>query len=308
MKRASSGKRTGIQWIFTKQLEDLDLADDISLLSHRHQDAQEVLSRLAEAEKTGLNINTKKTDVIRIKNKKQDPITLHDEDLNEDEKFVYLGSVINKDGGQTKTSRDGSTRPDMYSTPFPHPPPPIWNSSVLSLHNKIGIFNTNVKSVLLYGSETWRRTTKSNTHKLHTFINRCLRNMINIRWLDVISNNDLWDKTGQSPIEVEIRKRKMEVDRPHIQEVPLKSHQASPWLESTRKTKSRKTETDLAQEYWCREEGHRNDMGTAEEDLTEPSALEESCCGPMFLRELKRLRWLKTVSSTFQDLEFDGSL
>ena len=122
MKRASSGKKTGIQWIFTKQLEDLDFADDISLLSHRHQDAQEVLSRLAEAEKTGLNINTKKTDVIRIKNKKQDPITLHDEDLNEDEKFVYLGSVINKDGGQTKTSRDGSTTPDMYSTPSPPPP------------------------------------------------------------------------------------------------------------------------------------------------------------------------------------------
>ena len=30
-------------------------------------------------------------------------------------------------------------------------------------------------------------------------------------------------------------------------------------------------------------------MGTAEEDLTEPSALEECCCGPMFLREFKGL-------------------
>ena len=35
------------------------------------------------------------------------------------------------------------------------------------------------------------------------------QNIINIiRWPDVISNTDLWDKTGQSPIEVEIRKRK----------------------------------------------------------------------------------------------------
>ena len=41
----------------------------------------------------------------------------------------------------------------------------------------------------------------------------------------------------------------MGVDRPHTQEVPLKRHQASPRLESTRKAKSRKTETDLAQEY-----------------------------------------------------------
>ena len=100
MKQATSDKKTGIQWTFNKQLEDLDFSDDISLFSHRDQDAQERLSRLAEeAEKTGLNINTKKTEVMRITNKKQDPITLHDEDLNEVEKFVYLGSVVNKDGG-----------------------------------------------------------------------------------------------------------------------------------------------------------------------------------------------------------------
>ena len=36
-------------------------------------------------------------------------------------------------------------------------------------------------------------------------------------------------------------------------------------------------------------------MGAAEEDLTEPSALEECCCGPMFLRESRGLS--KQVSS-----------
>ena len=45
MKQTKTNKKTGIQWTFTKQLEDLDFADDISLLSHRHQDAQEKLSR-----------------------------------------------------------------------------------------------------------------------------------------------------------------------------------------------------------------------------------------------------------------------
>lgn len=108
MRQATSDKKTGIQWTFTKQLEDLDFADDISLLSHRHQDAQEKLSHLAEkAEKTGLNIKTKKTEVMQINNKKQDPITLHDEDLNEVEKFVYLGSVVSKDG---ETDEDINSR------------------------------------------------------------------------------------------------------------------------------------------------------------------------------------------------------
>ena len=204
MKQTTTNRKTGIQWTFTKQLEDLDFADDISLLSHRHQDAQEKLSRLAEeAEKTGLNINIKKTEVMRINNKKQDPITFHDEDLNEVEKFVYLGSVVSKDGG---TDEDVKSRINKARHAF-NTLRPIWNSSALSLHNKIRIFNTNVKCVLLYGSETWR-TIKSNIHKLQTFINRCLRNIINIRWPDVISNTDLWDKTGQSPIEVEISKRK----------------------------------------------------------------------------------------------------
>jgi len=124
---------------------------------------------------------------MRINNKKQGPTTLHDEDLNELEKFVYLGSVVNKDGG---TDEDIKSRINKARHAF-NTPRPIWNSSALSLHNKIRIFNTCVKSVLLHGSKTWR-TTKSNTHKLQTFINRCLRNIINIRQPDVISNADLW--------------------------------------------------------------------------------------------------------------------
>ena len=120
MRQATSDKKTGIQWTFTKQLQDLDFADDISLLlSHRHQDAQEKLSCLAEeAEKTGLNINIKKTVVMRINNKKQDPITLHDEDLNEVEKFVYLGSVVNTDGGTDEDikSRINEICPEMHTT------------------------------------------------------------------------------------------------------------------------------------------------------------------------------------------------
>ena len=60
---------------------------------------------------------------------------------------------------------------------------------------------------MLYGSETWR-TTKTNRNKLQTFTNRCLRNILGIRWPDVISNEDLWARTSQVSIETDIRKRK----------------------------------------------------------------------------------------------------
>ena len=88
IRQSTAGKRTGIQWTFTKQLEDLEFSDDTSLLFHRHQDTQEKLCRVAaEAENTGLQINIGKTEVMRVNNRQQDPVWLHQEDIKEVDKF-----------------------------------------------------------------------------------------------------------------------------------------------------------------------------------------------------------------------------
>ena len=47
------------------------------------------------------------------------------------------------------------------------------------------IFRSNVKSVLLYGSETWK-VAKTTTSKLQVFVNRCLQRILNIHWPEVI--------------------------------------------------------------------------------------------------------------------------
>ena len=86
-------------------------------------------------------------------------------------------------------------------------PVQIWRSTALSGRNKIQIFNNNVKSVLLYGSKM-RRVTKTSTQKLQTFTNRCLRNILNIRWPEVVSNEELWNKEKPTPMEMEIKKHK----------------------------------------------------------------------------------------------------
>ena len=152
MRQSTAGQRTGIQWTFTKQLEDLNFADDISLLSHRQQDTQDNLllshrqqdtqdnlllshrqqdtqdnlllshrqqdtqdnlllshrqqdtqeklcRAAAEAEKTGLRINIGKTEAMRVHNKQNDALRLHQENIKEVDKFVYLGNVVSKDGG-----------------------------------------------------------------------------------------------------------------------------------------------------------------------------------------------------------------
>ena len=48
-------------------LEDLDFADDIALLSHRHQDMQEKTDAMATtAGNLGLKVSTKKTKGMRM--------------------------------------------------------------------------------------------------------------------------------------------------------------------------------------------------------------------------------------------------
>jgi hypothetical protein len=84
---------------------------------------------------------------------------------------------------------------------------PLWRSKEISRNTKLRIFNTNVKSVLLYGCETWE-ITQTISHKLQSFVNTCLPIIINSRWPEVISNHDLWEKTKQKPISTEIQKRK----------------------------------------------------------------------------------------------------
>jgi len=204
MRKTISDNRNGIQWTLTQHLEDLDFADDICLLSHTQQHAQSKLNRLSEeAKKTGLIINKKKTEVMRTNNKQEQPIELQGENILDTDRFTYLGSMVSQDGGADDDIRSRINKARFAFTTL-HA---IWRSKTLSLQNKIRIFNTNVKSVLLYGSETWR-VTKTNTKKLQTFVNSCLRRILGIRWPEKISTASVWERTKQKPIAHDIQKRK----------------------------------------------------------------------------------------------------
>jgi hypothetical protein len=82
------------------------------------------------------------------------------------------------------------------------------------------LFNSNVKSELhvLYGAETWR-TTVNTTKKIQTFITNCLRRILQIRWPDNISNEELWQRTNQKSVDLEIRQC-LEKDRPYVYQPP----------------------------------------------------------------------------------------
>jgi len=84
---------------------------------------------------------------------------------------------------------------------------PMWKNSRISVRTKLCIFHSNVKSVFLYGSKTWKEM-KTATSKLQTFVNPCLRRILNIHWSEVISNEVLWTRTEKIEMSMQIKRRK----------------------------------------------------------------------------------------------------
>ena len=154
---------------------------------------QEKTSTLSEnSPKLGLNIHRGKSKVLKVNALSENPIKLADEALEEVESFIYLGSIVNGQGG---TDADVKTRIGKARAAFLQLKN-VWASRDLSLNTKIRLFNSNVKAILLYGAETWRTTVATNK-KIQTFINNCLRRILKIRWPATINNGDLWQRTNQ---------------------------------------------------------------------------------------------------------------
>ena len=204
MKTTTTGRKNGIQWTLWSQLDDLDFADDLALLSHSHNHMQDKTTLLATTSLgAGLRINKEKTKMMRINTPTTSPVTIDDRPIKEVDSFTYLGSIIDKQGGTDSdvTARIGKARAAFIILKN------IWASREIATTTKVRIFNSNVKSVLLYGSETWRMTKKTK-QKIQTFINSGLRRIFRIRWPDKISNKELWQRGSQEPVESQIKKRK----------------------------------------------------------------------------------------------------
>ncbi|VDO62686.1 unnamed protein product [Schistosoma margrebowiei] len=178
MKTSTSEGKHGIRWTAQNQLDDLDFADDLALLSHTHEQMQmKTASVTAVSASVDLSIHKGKTTVLKFKEENSNPITLDGETLEDVESFTYLRNIIDEQGG---SDADVKARIGKARAAFPQLKN-IWNSKQLSTNIKVRIFNTNIKAVLLYGAETWRTTTTI-IKKVQVFINSCLRKTLNIHW------------------------------------------------------------------------------------------------------------------------------
>ena len=194
----------GFPWTDEQELDDLDFADDLAVTADTIDKIQEKTDNIKErSEALGLLVNVGKTKTLRINIDDDSPVRLDGEDIEDVNSFTYLGSIINKEGG---TKEDVNNRLKKARAAFSMLSK-IWRSTNIRTNTKIRIFNSNVKSVLFYGSESWSLTKKLES-KIQVFINNCLRKILKIFWPQVISNVDLWNLTNQPPVHAQIMKRK----------------------------------------------------------------------------------------------------
>jgi len=253
MKETTRDVKRGLSWTFTETLEDLDFADDIALLSHRHQDMQAKTNDMASTGKQlGLNINVSKTKIMKINALSEEPITINSEIIEEVQEFVYLGSKLSTEGNSEVDVRARISKARGVFAALRN----IWKSTKISTNTKLRIFKSNVLGVLLYGAESWK-VTKNITSKLDVFQTRCLRRILRIFWPNTISNEELHKMTNTSPISQEIRKRRWRWTG-HVLRMPQNANArvALRWTPPGKRKRGRPKETwRRSMEREMREEG-----------------------------------------------------
>ena len=153
-------------------IADLDFADDICLMDDNGNDAQRLLDNVAKnAAAVGLYLNVGKTKFcsqdINLK------FHVYGEELERVEDFTYLGSKIQPDGNVTSEikARIGKAAGSFKNLKN------IWNQRSIPQLVKVKIYKACVRSVLLYGCESWP-TKDSDINSLQSFENRCLRRIL----------------------------------------------------------------------------------------------------------------------------------
>ena len=104
-------EKNEIQWTLTQYLEDV--ADDLWLISQKHQQIQAKTDKLTHtAAKTELKVNVEKTKIMKLQTKQQMHITLEEHELEEEEYFTYLDSLVTESGGADEDvkTRTGKAR------------------------------------------------------------------------------------------------------------------------------------------------------------------------------------------------------
>ncbi|VDO48402.1 unnamed protein product [Schistosoma margrebowiei] len=242
MKMSTSEGKRGKQWTSRMQLDDLDLADDLALLSQSQQQMQEKTNSVAAASAAvGVNIDKQKSKILRYNTTRTNPITIDREDLEDVKTFTYLGSIIDEHRGSDANvkARIDKARAAYFQMRN------IWNSKQLSTNTKLSMQNT---SDPLAGHCQQQYTVGENKPDL---------------------------SGGRNQEEA------LEVDRTHIEESTQLRHKASPHLQSSRPKEKRKTKEHIKSRNGNEHEKNEQELDGTRKEGPGQSGLEDAGRRPM---------------------------
>ena len=89
-KITTTGENNGIQWTLWTQLDDIDFADDLALLSYNHTQIQDKTTLLETTSAgTGLKVNRKKTNLMKMNTNAKTPVTFGGEPMRVHLRRIY---------------------------------------------------------------------------------------------------------------------------------------------------------------------------------------------------------------------------
>ena len=166
-------------------ITDTDFADDIALIAEDIANAQKLLTSLeCEAEKVGLHLNAKKTEMMKYNiEDAQNILAKNGAVIAEVKNFKYLG------GWMASSKKDFEVRKALAWSGC-NKLTKIWQSKI-SRKIKERLFIATVEAILLYGCESWA-IDKTFEKQLNGCYTRMLRTAFNVSWKEKLCNKQLY--------------------------------------------------------------------------------------------------------------------
>ncbi|CAH8297389.1 unnamed protein product [Schistosoma turkestanicum] len=181
----SSSEFSGVDLLPGGSLIDLEYADDIVLLGEDADKMQSLLTTLSNnASMFGMRFSPSKCKMLLQDWVSSAPeLVIGSEVVERVDRFTYLGSLISADGLVTDEISARIQKARLAFANLRH----LWRRRDIRLLTKGRVYCAVVRSVLLYGCETWPMRVED-TRRLLVFDHRCLRSIARISWDNRVSN------------------------------------------------------------------------------------------------------------------------
>ncbi|CAH8551147.1 unnamed protein product [Schistosoma intercalatum] len=184
----SSTEFSGIDLLPGGPLIDLEYANDIVLFGEDADKMQSLLAALSNnARMFGMRFSSSKCKLLLQDGSASTPeLRIGSEVVERVDNFTHLGSLISPNALVSDKISARIRKARLAFANLRH----LWRRRDIRLSTKVRVYCAAVRSVLLYGSETWPLRVED-TRKLLVFDHRCLRNIAGVCWDHRVSNSEV---------------------------------------------------------------------------------------------------------------------